>query len=513
VMEHNLDKKKYIYLLIPVIFWLVIIVSSLTWNIKTGQEGMEQTILNIGRSFFKEIDTTRLWNSKHGGVYVPITDETIPNPYLDVANRDVTTSAGINLTKINPSYMTRQISEIAKQESNIQYHLTSLQPMHPANKAAGWEATALNEFASGEKEVFQFIRKTLAYRYMAPLRVKESCLTCHAKQGYKLGDIRGGISVTIPANAYIAASQRSKNSLIVIHLFALVFGLSLFYFLTKYRDEQELQIRQKNIELEKEIVDRKVAEAEKEKLETQLRQANKMEAIGTMAGGIAYHFNNILGSVLGFADMAKDEIPKESIAYQDIEKVLTSANRAKELTQRIMIFSQQKNSQERRCHPSSVLDKFIHSVENTCENISIEKDIDANVGDISIDHFEFEKILVNLYNNAVDAMKMGGGILRICLTGVEIERGDFCKKLNVTAGLFVHLMVSDTGIGIETENVQRIFDPFFTTKEVGQGDGIGLSVVRGIVTKNGGGIQVESEVGKGSEFHVFLPVAEMILDE
>lgn len=281
-MSQTSDKKKKIYLIPPIIFWVVIVGSSLTWNIKTTQNGIEQTILNIGRSFFQEIETTRLWNAKHGGVYVPISEETKPNPYLDVPNRDVITTTGINLTKINPAYMTRQISEIAQQENNIHYHITSLKPIRPANKPDEWEAAALYGFESGEKELFQFNPDTMAYRYMAPLTTKEACLGCHAKQGYKLGDIRGGISVTIPAKTFIATTQRSKNNLILIHGIALVLGAGLFYFLTKYRDEQEHKIHQKNKELKKEIVNRKLAEQEKEKLITKLQDT--LSEIKTLRG-------------------------------------------------------------------------------------------------------------------------------------------------------------------------------------------------------------------------------------
>lgn len=252
-MAKNFEKKRKWYLLVPVLFWIVIIIVSLTWNIKTSQNGLNQTVLSIGRSFFKEIETTRLWNAKHGGVYVTISDETKPNPYLDVPNRDVTTTTGINLTKINPAYMTRQISEIAQQENNIQYHITSLKPIRPANKPDNWETAALNGFERGEKEAFQFIKEAMVYRYMAPLTTKESCLGCHAKQGYKLGDIRGGISVTIPIETYLTATRSTKNNLVVLHGIAIILGMGLLYFLAKYRDEQERKIFQKNKELEKEI--------------------------------------------------------------------------------------------------------------------------------------------------------------------------------------------------------------------------------------------------------------------
>jgi PAS domain S-box-containing protein len=296
----NINSKIYLYALLT--FWLVIVGSSLSWNIKIAEKGMEQTILNIGRSFFKEIKTARLWNAKHGGVYVPITEETKPNPYLDIPDRDVITSTGLRLTKINPAFMTRQVAEIAKQESNIQYHITSLKPIRPANKADAWESSALFGFESNQNEFFQFIQEAMAYRYMAPLPLKETCLKCHAKQGYKLGDIRGGISVTIPAKTYIDAIKKSKNGLIVIHLIVLALGAGLFYSLTRYRDGQEQKIKQKNKELEKEIIERKQIENSLKESEERFRFLSKagFEGIIIIEKGIILEANDTFYKLTGY---------------------------------------------------------------------------------------------------------------------------------------------------------------------------------------------------------------------
>lgn len=256
----SMGMNRKIYVILPIVFWIVIIVTSLTWNLKIAEKSMEQTILNISRSFFSEIKNTRLWNAQHGGVYVPITEKTKPNPYLDDPNRDVTTSTGLRLTKINPAYMTRQVAEIAKQDSNIHYHITSSKPIRPANKAEEWELSALKGFASGKSDFFQLDQETKVYRYMAPLLTREACLKCHDRQGYKLGDIRGGFSVSIPAKAYVGAIKNSKKGLILIHLLTLVFGVGFFCALARNRDKQEQVIKQNNLRLEKEIVERKEVE-------------------------------------------------------------------------------------------------------------------------------------------------------------------------------------------------------------------------------------------------------------
>ena len=239
-------KKKFLFSLL--FLWFIVVSCSLLFNLKIAENGVEQTVLNIGRSFFKEIETTRLWNAIHGGVYVPITEKTKPNPYLQDPNRDVVTTTGLYLTKINPAFMTRQIAEIAKYNSSIQYHITSLKPIRPANKADRWETKALHDFENDAKEFFEFFQEDLVYKYIAPLPVKKACLKCHTKQGYKLGDIRGGISVTIPAETYLAANQTAKNTLWLIHALVLFLGGGIVYlfifFQNKYTQEQ-IQLNEK----------------------------------------------------------------------------------------------------------------------------------------------------------------------------------------------------------------------------------------------------------------------------
>ncbi|MCP3892953.1 MAG: transporter substrate-binding domain-containing protein [Desulfobulbaceae bacterium] len=259
------------------------------------------------------------------------------------------------------------------------------------------------------------------------------------------------------------------------------------------------------------LTEQKKAEEEKVKLESQLRQAQKMEAIGTMAGGISHNFNNILGSVLGYADMVKDEIPKDSISYKDIQKVLSSARRAEELVKQIMTFSQQNVGSRENLQSDILLHESLRYIkESIPKSIQVDENIPLDVGEIEVDPHQFKTVVANLCMNALDAMQDGEGVLGIILEKIELKDDDMLGELGVEPGDFIKLTISDTGQGIPTNIIGRVFDPFFTTREVGQGDGIGLSVVHGIIQKCGGMIKVESEVGKGSEFHVFLPVAETV---
>lgn len=245
--------KKLFYESMPVILWSAVIATSLMWNIQTVEQNMVSVVTNMGRAFFEEIQTTRLWNARHGGVYVKITEKTQPNPYLKVPNRDVTTLEGIKLTKINPAFMTRQIAEIAKTESSVQYHITSLKPIRPANKSDPWETRVLTGFESNAfKEFFELIPSMAKYRYMGALHVKKACMKCHEAQGYQVGDVRGGISVTIPAEEYLLAAKESKIRLSIMHLVAFLAGIIVFYLFKRYRDQQMILMDQKNSELKKE---------------------------------------------------------------------------------------------------------------------------------------------------------------------------------------------------------------------------------------------------------------------
>lgn len=333
--------KNRIYMFSPVVLWIVLLTASLVWNIRAVDKNMVETVNSIGRSFFKEIETTRLWNARHGGVYVSITENTQPNPYLEVPNRDVTTTEGLQLTKINPAFMTRQIAEIAKVESNIQYHITSLKPIRPANKPDGWETKTLIGFEAGNKELLGFVRGAMVYRYMAPLSVKKACLKCHAKQGYQLGDVRGGISVTIPAREYIDTVQASKNILIIIHAIALVLGIGVFYFFKRSRDKQQ-ERAEEALEKYSEQLEQRVSERTNQLRESEEKYRTIIEDIEDgyyevdLAGNFTF-FNDSMCKIGGYPKnelmgmnyrQYTDEEAVEKI-YQNYNKIYTTGKPTK----------------------------------------------------------------------------------------------------------------------------------------------------------------------------------------
>ncbi len=202
--------------------WSLLISSSLAWMIFNARQEQRRIALITARSVFKQIVITRRWNSLHGGVYTPVTEMNQPNPYLEDPLRDLQVNETMVLTKINPALMTRQISEIAMFEEGVQFHITSLKPLRPLNEATPIEKQFLQSFEQGKKEESDFIEEGghQVFKYMAPLITEKSCLNCHQKQGYKEGDIRGGISVSLPFTMQIPIA-----SMVLSHLLIWVIGL------------------------------------------------------------------------------------------------------------------------------------------------------------------------------------------------------------------------------------------------------------------------------------------------
>ena len=182
------------------ILWVLLIAASFAWNHTQAHKEQKRLALHTTRTLFSHIIITRRWNAQHGGIYVPVTAKTLPNPYLQVPMREIKVNDSLTLTRINPAYMTRQLSEIAMAQEGMQFHITSLQPLRPENKATEREEILLKMFTTGTTEAGFFIEeaKKTFFFYMAPLKTEKACLACHTEQGYKEGDVIGGISVTLP---------------------------------------------------------------------------------------------------------------------------------------------------------------------------------------------------------------------------------------------------------------------------------------------------------------------------
>ncbi len=259
----------------------------------------------------------------------------------------------------------------------------------------------------------------------------------------------------------------------------------------------------------RDIGERKRAAQEKADLTRRLQQAQKLEAIGTMAAGIAHDFNNILTAILGFAELAREDIPVQGTASRDLEQVIHAAERARELVAQILTFCREDEQTKRPVVLQPLVKESLKLLRASIPpTIRLEENMVAPGVRVEADPTKIHQLVMNLCTNAYHAMKKEGGVLSVSLRRVDLD-AEAGRHLGLAPGPYLRLRVGDTGCGIEDHLLERIFDPYFTTKEPGEGTGLGLAVVHGIVTDAGGAIDVKSEVGRGSTFDVYLPVMEM----
>jgi PAS domain S-box-containing protein len=779
------------YILALAVIWTVLVGSSLSWYL---YEEHKHTLLEAqGRArenIAKDL-VFRSWATSHGGVYVPATEETPPNPYLShVPERDVKTPSGRLLTLINPAYMMRLLHEFGQEQYDIRGHITSLNPLNPRNVPDSWEAEALRAFERGKTEVSSVETKDgKSYlRLMRPLITERGCLKCHAAQGYKEGDIRGGISVSVPFASILAIERASYYSAIIGYIVMWVLGLvgmvlagrrigkhirerelheealrqdsdvqrvlnrimyssqspatldevlvfsldqilslewlsfdgrgavfirddtpgrlvmkaqkgigealekacallplgkclcgraaegaeivfsdgvddrhevvyegmlphghycvpimvsgivvgvlnlytragrgrqandekylrlfvdtlgiviarkeaegrlqeseeryrrlvegspdMLYVFSSKrgaifysarvaqvfgyplehlyahpflWRDsvhpdddqkvaeaireieagrsfdieyrvrdahgewrwlrDRSIDRREKEGEvsiegLASDITERKRAEAEKEHLQGQIRQAMKMESVGTLAGGIAHDFNNALTGIVGFGELLRNRMAGDEQALHDLDEILRCADRATTLTRQLLTYARRQVIEPVNLNLSTLVADLMKLIGKVVgEHIEVKTSLEKNVPTIHADRGQIEQVVMNLCLNARDAMPEGGRL--VVETGdVYLDEEYVRQNPYMRTGRYALLTVSDTGIGMDEKTRERVFEPFFTTKGPDKGTGLGLAMVYGIVKQHGGFIHLYSEPGKGTAFKVYFPAIE-----
>ena len=258
----------------------------------------------------------------------------------------------------------------------------------------------------------------------------------------------------------------------------------------------------------RDITDRKQAEEEKEKLRTQLQQAMKMEAIGRLAGGVAHDFNNILTVIAGYCELLMQKVGEESPMLGELEQIKRAGDRAALMTQQLLAFSRKQIIEPKVMQLDRQVAEVLAMLARLIgEDIALQTITGKSLGSVKIDLGQFQQILMNLVVNARDAMP-GGGKIVIETANVDLDEVYCALHPYVIPGRYVMLAVSDTGQGMSEEVQSHVFEPFFTTKERGSGTGLGLATTYGAVKQSGGYIEVDSEVGKGTTFKIYLPRVE-----
>jgi signal transduction histidine kinase/ActR/RegA family two-component response regulator len=254
------------------------------------------------------------------------------------------------------------------------------------------------------------------------------------------------------------------------------------------------------------ITEQRQAEEHGRKLEEELRQAQKLQAIGTLAGGIAHDFNNILAAILGNAQLLKLLLAPGDAGQAKVSQILVASNRAKDLVQQILMFSRQRDQEKRVLQLGPLVTEAAKLIEvNLSPAVRLEVAAARDLPAVLADPTQMHQIVVNLCTNALHAMRNGGGTLNVSLAAVSLSVQASQSKPGLPPGRYVCLKVSDTGHGMNAATLQRIYEPFFTTKSVGDGTGLGLAVVHGIVQSHNGGISVSSEPGRGTTFSLYFP--------
>jgi PAS domain S-box-containing protein len=258
--------------------------------------------------------------------------------------------------------------------------------------------------------------------------------------------------------------------------------------------------------ISRDITERKTAEQAKADLEAQLRQAQKMEAIGTLAGGIAHDFNNILGAMIAYAELAKVDAESNPAVLESLSQIRKAGDRARDLVQQILAFSRQRKQERKPIRLQPVVTEALKLLRSTLPTtIEMVSDIQADTPVVLADATQIQQVLMNLCANAAQAMPHQPGRLEVRLTECRVDSGLARSHPDLHVGRYARLFVRDTGHGMSRDTLKRIFDPFFTTKAPGEGTGLGLAVVHGIVQDHGGVIRVESEPGRGTAFHIYFP--------
>ena len=244
---------------------------------------------------------------------------------------------------------------------------------------------------------------------------------------------------------------------------------------------------------------------ERKRFEVQLQQAHKMEAVGTLAGGIAHDFNNILGIILGNTELAMDDVEKGTLLENNLQEIYTAGKRARDLVKQILAFARQSDEELKPIQVAKIAKEALKLVRSTIPTtIEIRQNLESDAL-VMANPTQVHQIFMNLCANAAQAMEDAGGILEVGLMEVELDDSSPQVQSGVKAGHYQKITVSDNGAGISPDVINSIFEPYFTTKKVGEGTGMGLALVHGIVESYGGKITVKSELGKGTVFTVFLP--------
>ncbi|MEZ5070819.1 MAG: ATP-binding protein [Bacteroidales bacterium] len=459
-----------------VMAWTLLLLASGIWDGVSLCRNHRELALNKARSIFGQIVIMRRWNTSYNGVYVPVTDQSQPNPYLKDPWRDLRIDT-LELTKINPAYMTRQMSEL--QEDDLHFHITSLDPLRPENRADAWESDALTYFHQGGKERYEEtgFRGCTQFRYMAPLYTEERCLRCHDPAIKQVGKVHGGISVSFPVDFYAGLTRRGILRSVLLHLLVWLTGLTVYFALNRRLLKSRATIERNRQEY--------------------LKASHSKDKLFSI---VAHDLRSPLASALQMSRLLqKDEgeLDQEHLNLYSRAVHDTIQQTDNLLTNLLNWTSAQLDRLKFEPRPlrlKAVCEDVVGNIWAFIHNKNIE--VDCQVPEdfpVVADENMLKLILRNLIINAVKFSRPDT-VIRI-----SAHRED--QK--------VHIAVADQGEGMDEATLDRLFGAGAASSTPGtnqeQGTGLGLKICREFVERHGGDIRAESQPGKGSTFHIRLP--------
>jgi len=465
----------------------VVIFLSLSFSIYNEYQHRKDSVLEHAKNSFIKDLMFRKWVSSHGGVYVFPTKETPPNPYLkDIENRDLVTTDGQRLTLMNPAYTLRELMNKFEGMYGAKGHITSLNLLNPNNKPSEWEKKALKKFEdNGELDYYEFLtkdNKEYIY-YMHALITKKSCLKCHGKQGYKVGDVRGGISINIPMDKYNNNFYKTVKKIVFIYIiFYFLSILGLYY---TYRTLKESIITQERLYVENQ-----------RKEEIMLAQSRNA-AMGEMISMIAHQWRQPISVIAMWANNIEADVDMEELNEDDCKdyasNILAQTQHLSKTIDDFKNFFRPDKSKE-DILIKDVMEDCLSVVEKSLQNnnIKIIKNYD-NSTELNIYSRELLQVYINIIKNAKEALLENG------VKDAQIVIDIYENKDSVITE------IKDNALGIKDDVIVKIFDPYFTTKGVKSGTGLGLYMSKTIIEKHlNGEIEVEN-IDNGSCFRIIIP--------
>lgn len=486
----NLDEKTKIKFLnyLAIFFWTVIISLSYFWNYtKTSNQIIElakvcaRGVIDKDISFYKTI-------AEYGGVFVA--DKETLKKYRNLIDEEtILTDKDDKFTFMHPIEIILKSNKNLESINKIKEHLTSLNPMKVKNKPDKWEESALKSFEKGAKEQYCIVNKneTHMLKLIRPCLTEKGCLRCHGKDGYKIGDVRGGITVSVPMTPYENAKLKDKKYIYYSHLMLWFIGITGIFYGEKKVFKWFINFKKS----EKRENDLKIAFAKKD----------KNDSLNRMTGAIAHNVNNLLTAILGNIDMAENV----EIENKEVEEYLSAAKgasmRAAELTKKMSLYIGGIHTVRNMLNFSKLVKSTVRDIKgNEKIDLKMEKESLFVNGDLN----QILKVIEALIENALES---GNGNSKVNIEiGEQVNDGSLKNgviDIDYNEHKYIYFQIEDNGKGIDEKELKNIFDPFYSTKFTGRG--IGLAIVYGVVKAHNGQIFVESEKEKGTKIKILLP--------